>query len=34
VLNASLKKAHMEELDPKGVEAAAPSGEPDQDDEP
>jgi photosystem II stability/assembly factor-like uncharacterized protein len=33
VLNASLKKAHMEELDPKRREAAPP-GESDQDDEP
>jgi photosystem II stability/assembly factor-like uncharacterized protein len=33
-LNASLKKAHIEELDPNRVSAAAPAGDSDQDDEP
>ncbi len=33
-LNASLKKAHIEDLDPNKGSAAAPAGESDQDDEP
>jgi photosystem II stability/assembly factor-like uncharacterized protein len=33
-LNASLKKAHMEEVDPKKGTAATPAGDSDQDDEP
>jgi photosystem II stability/assembly factor-like uncharacterized protein len=34
LLNASLKKAHIEELDPNKGTAAAPAGDSDQDDEP
>ena len=33
-LNASLKKAHIEDLDPNKGSAAAPAGDSDQDDEP
>ncbi len=33
-VNASLKKAHIEELDPNKGMAAAPAGDSDQDDEP
>ena len=34
LLNASLKKAHIEELDPNKGTTAAPAGDSDQDDEP
>jgi hypothetical protein len=34
LLNASLKKAHIEELDPSKGTTAAPAGDSDQDDEP
>jgi photosystem II stability/assembly factor-like uncharacterized protein len=34
LVNASLKKAHIEELDPNKGTAAAPAGDSDQDDEP